>query len=49
MTKWLETEGASFAFKEMQLNESGLTSTLIKVPHGNFIRIFDKIVLSESK
>jgi hypothetical protein len=43
-TNWLEEKGVSFAFKEMPLNDEGLTSTVIKDPDGNFISIFGKEV-----
>jgi catechol 2,3-dioxygenase-like lactoylglutathione lyase family enzyme len=46
-TNWLEEKDVNFAFKEMQLNSEGLTSTVIKDPDGNFISIFGKEVFNK--
>ncbi|WP_165501795.1 VOC family protein [Pedobacter frigiditerrae] len=42
ITKELEIKKVVFAFKEVKLNDKGLTSTLIRDPDGNFISIFGK-------
>ncbi len=42
ITKELEIKKVVFAFKEVKLNDKGLTSTLIRDPDGNFISIFSK-------
>lgn len=44
---WLEKQNVNFVFKEIQLNEEGLTSTIIQDPDGNFISIFGKEVFTK--
>ncbi|MBT2560643.1 VOC family protein [Pedobacter sp. ISL-68] len=52
ITKELEKKKVAFAFKEAQLNNKGLKSTIIRDPDGNFISIFSKkgmIKINQSK
>lgn len=45
-TLWLEEQNVDFAFKNLPLNDQGLTSTVIKDPDGNFISVFGKEVFN---
>jgi len=42
ITRELEKKNVAFAFKEAQLNDKGLKSTIIRDLDGNFISIFSK-------